>query len=51
MKYISYSIMGVAGYGFGVSFVSYGAQDRAGPNSMGLTSLGLEVGIFCEFSM
>jgi hypothetical protein len=26
-----------------------GAQDRISPNFMGLTSLGLETGIFCDF--
>ena len=26
-----------------------GAQNRADPNVMGLTSLGLEIGIFCDF--
>jgi hypothetical protein len=25
-----------------------GAQDRASPNFMGLASLGLEIGIFCD---
>jgi hypothetical protein len=26
-----------------------GAQDRASPNFMGLTRLGLDIGIFCDF--
>jgi hypothetical protein len=29
--------------------VSHGAQDRAGPNFIRLTSLGLDIGIFCDF--
>ena len=29
--------------------VLYGAQDRASPNFMGLASLGLEIGIICDF--
>ena len=28
--------------------VGSGAQDRASPNVMGLASLGLEIGIFCD---
>ena len=30
--------------------VERGAQDRASPKFMGLASLGLEIGVFCDFS-
>jgi hypothetical protein len=40
MLYISYSIMGVAGYGFGVSFVSYIARAFDTGLKIGLTLWG-----------
>jgi hypothetical protein len=38
-----------AGDGVALGLVHGGAQDRASPKFMGLASLGLDIGIFCNF--